>query len=63
MAAMAREHDDDFGGRERAGDLGWVHRENPRVAVFLSRAFRAEPGELLDPILTNMGWVLLRREL
>lgn len=63
MAAMARELNDDFGGRERAGDLGWVHRDNPRGGSFLSRAFLAAPGELLDPVLTNLGWVLLRREL
>lgn len=62
MAALARETNDDIGGKERAGDLGWVHRGNPRSAQFLDAAFAAEPGELLDPILTNAGWVVLRRE-
>lgn len=62
MAAIARETNDDLGGKERSGDLGWVHRNNPRSAPFLAGAFAADPGELLDPLLTNVGWVILRRE-
>ena len=62
MVAIARATNDDLRGKERAGDLGWVHRGNPRSAPFLDRAFTAQPGELLDPVLTNAGWVLLRRE-
>ena len=62
MSALARETNDDIGGKERAGDIGWVHRGNPRSAQLLETAFHVEPGELLDPILCNVGWVILRRE-
>jgi len=62
MAALAREYDDDPGGQERAGDLGWVHRGNPRAAPILEQTFNGEPGQLYDPILTSAGWVILRRE-
>ncbi|MEM7307372.1 MAG: peptidylprolyl isomerase [Planctomycetota bacterium] len=63
MEQLARQINDDLGGLERGGDIGWVHRHNPRSSSFLDRCFQAEPGELLDPILTNLGWVILRREL
>ncbi len=33
LAQLAREHDDDTGGRERAGDLGWIHRATPFASV------------------------------
>ena len=62
MAELARTHNDDLGGRERAGDIGWVHRTNPRRAPFLERCFTVQPGELVDPLLTQVGWVVLRRE-
>ncbi len=62
MAELAREFNDDAGGKERSGDLGWLHRGNPRMVKFLDRAFTAEPGELLEPIAVNVGWVILRRE-
>jgi len=62
MAALAREYDDDLGGQERAGDLGWVHRGNPRAAPILEQTFNGEAGQLYDPILTSAGWVILRRE-
>ena len=62
MAELARRFNDDLGGRERAGDIGWVHRGNPRRSPFLERCFTVEPGGLVDPILTRLGWVVLRRE-
>jgi len=62
MAASAREHDDDRGGRERAGDLGWVLRRSPGVLACVDRVFTARRGELVGPIATDAGWVLLRRE-
>jgi len=63
MAELAREYCDDFGGRERAGDLGWIHRRHPNKLHFLDSLYTAMPGELLEPFETSAGWVLMRREL
>jgi parvulin-like peptidyl-prolyl isomerase len=63
MAALARAHDDDPGGRARSGDLGWLHRDHPGLAPVLARLFTAESGALLGPLAAPGGWVLLRREL
>ena len=38
MRALAREFDEDPGGREREGDLGWIHRGQPGLARELKRA-------------------------
>jgi parvulin-like peptidyl-prolyl isomerase len=62
MAELARTHCDDFGGRERAGDLGWIHRRHPNKLHFLDSLYAAMPGELLEPFETSAGWVLMRRE-
>lgn len=63
MAAIAREINDDPTGRERGGDLGWVHRGNPHLVGFLQQAFLVEPGTLLDPItISTAGWAIVRRE-
>jgi parvulin-like peptidyl-prolyl isomerase len=62
MAALAREHDDDRGGRERAGDLGWIRRRSPQTADVLERVFLEPKGTVLDPIATPSGWLILRRE-
>lgn len=58
----ARAFNDDPGGKERAGDLGWIHRRHPDLPVFMERLFGLEPGELLgEPIQTSAGYVILRR--
>ena len=62
MSALAREVNDDPTGVERGGDLGWVHRRNPNLAGFLTRAWQVEPGGLMDLIGSNAGWVIVRRE-
>lgn len=62
MAALARVHDDDPTGRERAGDLGWIHRKNPNVHQTVDRLFLVEPGTTLEPVAVSAGWLLLRRE-
>lgn len=62
MAALAREHDEDYTGRARAGDLGWIHRGTPKMSPVLDRLYLVEPGTLLDPIPIQSGWLILRRE-
>lgn len=54
-------YNDDPGGREREGDLGWLYRRNPDAPNFLSELFIVEPGTLLDIKETSAGFVLLRR--
>lgn len=63
MAELARELDDDPGGRARAGDLGWLHRGNPELPHFMARVFLLRPGELAPLVRCSAGMVLLRREL
>ena len=62
MAALAREHDEDQGGRERAGDLGWVHRGTPGLSRAIASTFVLRVGERTLPLDTSYGYVLLRRE-
>lgn len=62
MGELAHLYCDDFGGRERRGDLGWIHRRHPGKLHFLDTLWQAAPGELLDPFQTSAGWVLMRRE-
>jgi peptidyl-prolyl cis-trans isomerase D len=62
MAALAREHDGDPGGKERAGDLGWVHRYAPEQLSALKDAFLLRVGETAGPLPTPYGYLILRRE-
>jgi parvulin-like peptidyl-prolyl isomerase len=63
MAEIAARFNDDPGGKSRAGDLGWIHRQNPDLPAFFSQLFLAEPGTVTQPILTGAGVVVARREL
>jgi parvulin-like peptidyl-prolyl isomerase len=59
---LAREFNEDFGdGKQRAGDLGWLHFRQPGLSPSLRRIFEVPPGELLEPMPTNFGWMLLKR--
>jgi parvulin-like peptidyl-prolyl isomerase len=62
MAQLAAEHDDDPGGRERAGDLGWILRYSSDTPAFLERIWNSPIGQLEGPIASNAGWVIFRRE-
>ena len=57
----ARDFNDDPSGKQRAGDLGWIHRANPDLPRFMDQLFLVEPGTLLEPISTAAGYVILRR--
>lgn len=61
FAELARAHDEDRGGRERSGDLGWIHRATPDLATPVRSAFLLRAGqiELRD---TPLGFLLLKRE-
>lgn len=62
MAALAAEYDDDPGGRERGGDLGWVLRRASRMRPGVERVFTHPLGELVGPIKMSGAFLLLRRE-
>ncbi|MFT7668844.1 MAG: parvulin-like peptidyl-prolyl isomerase [Planctomycetota bacterium] len=59
---IAARFNDDPGGKERAGDLGWIHRQNPDLPHFFSKLFAAKSGTLSDVYLTSFGVVVLIRE-
>jgi len=59
---IARFSNDDPGGKERAGDLGWVHRKTPGLPQYLSTAFLLDPGEVGVPTGTEVGWIIVQRE-
>jgi parvulin-like peptidyl-prolyl isomerase len=58
---LASEVNDDPGGRQRAGDLGWLHRENPELPVFMERLFTKPAGQVQPPQRTSAGFVILLR--
>jgi len=62
FAELAAEFNDDPTGRERKGDLGWLHRRSPGVENSFAAIFLAEPGEVLPLKAVPQGWVILRRE-
>jgi len=62
FAEIAARFNDDPGGLERAGDLGWIHRGNPDLPLFLTLLFNAQPGTVSRPYVTEYGIVLLQRE-
>ena len=62
MRAVAREFNDDDGGREREGDLGWIYRYAPNLAVPLRQAVLLAPHTLSAPTSTAVGYLIVRRE-
>jgi parvulin-like peptidyl-prolyl isomerase len=62
FAELAAQVNDDPGqGRERRGDVGWFHRQQPGLQSFLRANFDAEVGTVLDPVPLNVGYVILMR--
>ena len=62
LERYAKQWNDDPGGRERFGDLGWIYRNNPDSPAFLRDLFTKPIGELAPPFETTAGYVLMRRE-
>ena len=62
FAPIARFSNDDPGGKERAGDLGWVHRKTPGLPQHLVAAFLLDAGEHGAPVETQAGFIILQRE-
>lgn len=62
FAALAAEFNDDPGGKQRRGDLGWVLRGAPGLPPQLEMAALTPVGPPLEPLLTDYGYLLVRRE-
>ncbi|MFT7485906.1 MAG: parvulin-like peptidyl-prolyl isomerase [Candidatus Paceibacteria bacterium] len=62
FAVIAARFNDDPGGLQRSGDLGWVHRQNPDLPAFFGSLFLAQPGTMTQAVLTPVGVVVLIRE-
>lgn len=60
FAKLARDVNDDRGGKERAGDLGWVYRFTPDLPRSVGAGFGMKPGEseLYD---SSLGYVIVKR--
>jgi peptidyl-prolyl cis-trans isomerase SurA len=59
---LAREFDEDHGGKGREGDLGWVFRNQPGLSKELKRACLLRVGDVAEPQRTAAGYLLVRRE-
>jgi peptidyl-prolyl cis-trans isomerase D len=58
FAAVAREYSEDPASKGNGGDLGWFGR-NRMVKEFEDAAFGAEPGKLVGPVKSSLGYHLL----
>jgi parvulin-like peptidyl-prolyl isomerase len=59
FAALAREHSDDAGTRERGGDLGLFARD-AHVRTLDEAAFALKPGETSRVVQTEYGFHVIR---
>lgn len=62
MADLAREFDNDHGGAQRAGRVGWIHRQQPGLSNDWKPLWLEAPGELKGPIGLPIGHLIFRRE-
>lgn len=60
--SIAARFNDDPDGKERKGDLGWIHRGNPDLPLFLTLLFNAKVGTVSRAFVTEYGIVVLYRE-
>lgn len=59
FAALAQELSEDPGSRERGGDLGFFERGR-MVPEFEQAAFRLQPGQTSEPVLSDFGYHIIR---
>ncbi|MBK7874351.1 MAG: peptidylprolyl isomerase [Planctomycetes bacterium] len=57
---LARETNDDRGGKERGGELGWVHRSMPDLPRPFLTVFAMRPGDV-QQFDSTLGFVLVQR--
>jgi peptidyl-prolyl cis-trans isomerase D len=59
FAAIARQHSDDPGSKEKGGELGWVTR-GQMVPPFEQAAFTLKPKEISNIVKTDFGSISSR---
>lgn len=62
FARLAREHTGDPGGKERGGDLGWIHRGTPGLSDAVRNACLLAPGAHTVVQRIPEGWIILKRD-
>ena len=62
LSDLASQFNEDRGGIERRGDLGWVHRRGPLLSPTLRRMTLQQIGEIVEPQITNFGYLIAVRE-
>ena len=62
FAKLARDHNDDPGGAEHGGDLGWIHRPTPGLSDAVRTAALLAPGAHTPVMRVPAGWVILKRD-
>ncbi|MFO1010420.1 MAG: peptidylprolyl isomerase [Planctomycetota bacterium] len=60
FGVLAREVNDDQGGKERGGELGWVHRTMPDLPRPFLTVFAQKPGDA-QVFESTLGFVLVQR--
>lgn len=63
FARLCAAYTDEPGGRERSGDLGWVHREQPNCPQPLTMSFGLPVGAVSEVMSDARGFWIVRREL
>ncbi|HEY7214780.1 MAG TPA: SurA N-terminal domain-containing protein [Thermoanaerobaculia bacterium] len=58
FAAVAREISEDPASKDKGGDLGWFGRSG-YAPELVNAAFSAQPGQLIGPLKTGVGYELL----
>jgi len=59
FAEMAKAKSQDPGSAEKGGDLGWFGR-GQMIPVFEETAFKTNPGQIAEPVLSNYGWHIIQ---
>lgn len=62
FARLCAAYTDEPGGRERSGDLGWVHREQPACPQPLTMSFGLPVGGLSEVMSDARGFWIVKRE-
>ncbi|MBI5362391.1 MAG: peptidylprolyl isomerase [Planctomycetes bacterium] len=60
FGALAREANDDQGGKERGGELGWIHRAMPGLPRAFMTVFAMQKGDA-QVFDSTLGFVLVQR--
>ena len=60
FAKLALEYSEDPGSKNEGGSLRWITRDTPFVQKFLDAAFKANVGQITNPVETEFGYHLIK---